>query len=972
MLFKEHFLEIFVNGQKLEINQKDINLRLNNVLFDPSKISSTQAEYSFEISAPSTPKNDKIFDYANNLSKLNKFRRRLNAEVYADGNKIFTGTITLNGFKNKQYSCNLVSVKVYSLEDIFGDKTMSQINWKVPFEGSGVGDNTINWYNSQSNGKFMFPLASYGVFQKFPKFKDDVAAEYTSKFDLDEYNSWHIEDFYPSHNMLETLKKAFESVDYNVAGDAFSNINLKNIFLSTNLADGQDPEYNVGNEKFGKIDLSATFRTNSTAGYVQDLKFPYYKVGGTLEYVEGKWEKIDEAYNLEAVQLYDILSEGTVTINQPTSYMYQPNEHIIVVPADGFYKIDMDISTVLLTSEMLTAELNIRELGAEGFPPSVYLKNEIVKQDVEFRPNISTTTPIEIQLVRNYDDNLELIKGRTNVIYVDGNPNHIHQGDWPELDYNMLTYYTCFPHEKLGYFSDDFPIPTKTDDLGSKEQYTEKDTPDGYVYHTDPYSGPETMCYDPIVNKDFICGFSSMGHSRECGCYAIIKDGYSWSKQVSERYNAFYRSSGYDKITRDGHSHYPYYDYIFTPTDYHKNELLNSDFYFSETATGGRMEGRLNAIVYLHKNDKLQLFCVHRDYNNAEGDKVLYDSSTSVNLKIQAYSPKSYIDIKNKGYNDFALPTQFDTELNLANFLNKEKKISEWVQNIADAFNLEILQEGKNVMINTKKLINHETMAAVDIDDRVNSADAEISAINYPRSMAVKYKIDKDEWGFERSAVEAAGGDESILDEEGWEKYADSGYTVIELNDDSYATSTNDKSLQFSYTWYQDFNWYAVNSSGEKTSDTPITLRLPCISKFSYMIDGYDYEESMKHDGYGLAQRFWFTPQQTPMYVWTNTYPAERVIIYQPTNLYTNYSDINLNLSYKTSENSILTEFFNYMPYLASNYVEVDAYITADEYNRLKNGALIHFDSDLYIVVEISGYDCTGHNPTTIKMMTKV
>ena len=59
------------------------------------------------LNIPSTPNNDKIFDYANNLSKLNKFRCRFDAEVYGDGTLIFEGTLTLNGFKDKKYKCNL-------------------------------------------------------------------------------------------------------------------------------------------------------------------------------------------------------------------------------------------------------------------------------------------------------------------------------------------------------------------------------------------------------------------------------------------------------------------------------------------------------------------------------------------------------------------------------------------------------------------------------------------------------------------------------------------------------------------------------------------------------------------------------------------------------------------------------------------------------------------------------------------------
>ena len=71
MVYKEHYIEIFVNGHSLELESQDsLNLRFQNTIYDPEKISSTQAEYSFEFEIPSTPVNDKIFDYANNLAKI--------------------------------------------------------------------------------------------------------------------------------------------------------------------------------------------------------------------------------------------------------------------------------------------------------------------------------------------------------------------------------------------------------------------------------------------------------------------------------------------------------------------------------------------------------------------------------------------------------------------------------------------------------------------------------------------------------------------------------------------------------------------------------------------------------------------------------------------------------------------------------------------------------------------------------------
>ena len=116
MIYREHNIEIYVNGELLDLESQNINLRLNNTLFDPEKIASTQADYSFSFDVPSTPKNDKIFDYANNLSKLGKYLQRTHAEVYADGHLIFNGTMTVNSFKEKKYNCNLVSVKLYSLD----------------------------------------------------------------------------------------------------------------------------------------------------------------------------------------------------------------------------------------------------------------------------------------------------------------------------------------------------------------------------------------------------------------------------------------------------------------------------------------------------------------------------------------------------------------------------------------------------------------------------------------------------------------------------------------------------------------------------------------------------------------------------------------------------------------------------------------------------------------------------------------
>lgn len=1002
MIYKSHYIELYVNGQRVEFESQDsLNIRFQNVLYDPSKISSTQAEYSFEFELPCSPTNNRIFDYANVLAKPNKFRTRWDAELYADGVSIFKGTMTLNSVKNKMYMVNLVSVKNSTLDEMFGDEVMTDIrksdgtHWDIPFDGAGTTGFSINHYNTEianrNRNDVCFPLVSYGAFQKSPSgtttVGDDDLKTYTSKFDLDKWNRWYVESFSPSISMLETMKRCYEYKGFSVAGDAFQDTFLKDVFMSTNLADEQDPTYNLGNPKFGQVDLSLTLSTNGKSSYQQELNYPYFMVNGNVDN-SGMLENQTE-YNYSSIFLYDALADGQVTVNAPT-YMYQPNEKVIVIPADGFYKIEMTVSSTLNTSGNLTVMHHIYD------PFEREMNEESIQLPVGFNEN----TPIEIALVRNYEDSYELIKGKKNKNYVTGNPNQdtytIDGRTYP----NVNEWLTCFPHEDA-YNS---TLPTKQNDLTLYNTQGSRRADGSVSPHVGPrrsssvtrggvnghqpydhsgngttidgsgfdgnggrrwtpaklgyvYNDGETMAYDQAVSKSFICGFSSFYG----GVTSVMKNGYSWSKSKADENQAFYPEIGYSfmRRTEDGGT-------SFEETQYNYNTYINTPVsYVNVDSQGTTMNGFISCMCYLKKNDILELMAIHRGFTTTAGTNVLYDTTTNIDFKITAASPRTYYELQTAKY-AYNSPTEFDVDLNLANFFNKEKKISEWLQNTIDAFNLEVIQDGNNISINTKKKSGYDK-TAVNIDDRVNANEAESSAIDYPRSMAVKYKIDIEEWGFEKSVTP-----QSKLNEADWYKYGDSGFTVIILNDDLYVTNTSEKSLQYSYTWYNNFNWIAVDSSFEEDTSTTLNLRIPVISKYTYMIDGYNYEESMKHDGKGLAQRFWFRPKPTNAYVWTRTYPAERIDIYVPSNVWSDGGNTTLNLSYKTTEKSLLSEYFNVKAYLSSNYVKVEVYLTADEYNRLKNGANVRFDRDIYEIVSVEGYDPSGTEPTELTMMKKV
>lgn len=986
MISDEHLIELWVNKQLIELqSQESLNLRINNVLFNPTSTSTIQSEYSYSFDIPSTPNNDKIFDYANILAKTNKFRARYSTEVYADGELLFNGSLTIQKYsaKNKMYTCNLVNIKVNTLEDIFGDAVLTDVHWDVDFNGA----TTINSVNEDSSTNYYFPLVCYGVFQKKWEYKDEVAATYTPKHQIDKYNKWWIESFYPSLNVVETMKKCFEWKGYTVGGSAFSDPLINWIYASCNLADEQVPIYNLGNPLFGELKLNVTWNNYSSVGEVvggfgsdrrtfannsggvpQDLQFPYEKVIGAVNSTQ---PNVTE-YNFKTIQFWNMMdsnnSASTVSILNPT-YMYDPTEQVVVIPSDGFYKIVLTASATLSGSNST--------FKAEQWTNTFHQGDEFKEREIDLTRKLTWQTPLEIQLIRNYDDNIELIKGTRNVEYATGNPNdqdyRYSGGGYTSQTYtNKSEWLTDFPHQDLyaskaptntnglslttqerrgwvqgstsgrqGDFSGSGTARRAFSDTNSSSSYNGTSQANGYGYmHKKGYPMP----YDQAVSSAFICGFSSMGD----GTVSVMRNGNSWSKicTIENKLFANVRGMDYVEKTNSGTT--------TTSTEYCMNYYRNSPLN-TLSVNDSTMNGSVACCVYLRKNDILELVAVQRDY---DGQK--YATSAQCHLEITAISPREYTALLADDEFGYYSLTDFPTKLNLFNFTNKDMKISDWISNIQQAFNLEILTNDKNVEINTNQGIRKDVTYAVDIDDRVSSDEAEAEFISYPKEMSVQYRIDTDEYGFWLTVPQ----DKHNL--ENWADYGDSGFTVIQLNDDSYESKTQNTTTNFSYTWYDNFTFKDVNQSGEETGWQTL-ISIPTISKYDYMAEGYNYEESEKYDGYSLTQRFWYRDQPSQEYVYLSDHLREQVFLTYPIN---NWNDFNL--SYKDTEKSIATEYHNIHPMLASNYVTVECYLTPKEYKEIKGGALVHYDSDLYYCSEINGYDPSGVNLTSLKLIKKI
>lgn len=983
MISARHYIELWVNGKMVELEDQDsLGIRLNAVLFNPTKVTTTKSEYSFSFDVPSTPNNDRIFNYANNLSRLNKFHGRYTAKVVADGDEIFNGSMIIEKYdaSKKMYSCNLVNVKTNTLEDIFKEKKLTDYKWMIDYSGA----TTINAVNNDMSSKYYFPFLSYGVFQKDYVSSDQVGNTYTSKFLIDKYCKFYHSSFFPSINVSEEIRQLFEKEGYTVNGSLFTDPWLSNVYSSVNLNDEQVPMYNVGNPLFGKVDISfhwdnksSVLSDNTTTskigngGIVQDLSYPFYRVDGRMTDLSQFHGDTAVEYNFDKILLYGMLdskNNKSVTVSSNTkSYMYDPNEMVIVIPTDGWYKITFECRNISLDKSKTTFK-------AKQWNATYNSKDAFEKREMTITKDSFDTCPLEIQLVKNYDNNVELIKGDTNIVYETGNPNDKTytikgNGYTGSTQDNRYEWRTSFPHQELQGATS----PTKTDNIvttvisnqnsgfgnqslgggfnggGSfgNQTHSSINSP-SYLsakYKSLGYVPSDGMFpYDQAVSTAFICGYSSMGSE----CVSVMRRGYSWSR-LSSVYNKImatvsgmtllYAESGQTKEKA---------------TQYQTNTYKNASHTLTKTKSGNNGSFSVTCLTYLKRNDILEPMAIQRDY---EGQRYAY--SLDGRLTVQAITNRGEEALRNDKYFSASSPTEFPTQLNLFDFTNNETKASDWITNIQKAFNLEIRTEGNTVTIDVKKTPNSRIGYAVEIDDRINQYEAESEYISYPRSMSVKYKINKDEWGFEKTVSQ------DHINDADWYDYGDSGYTVIQLNDDTYETSSQDIQTDFSYTYYDIFKFKNVDVNGNEDTNEKLIL-LPVIELSQYMADGYGYDEAMKHDGYSLSQRFWFRqkPSTDGVYLHDNLHEFVKFSI--PTNHLDDF-----NLSYKDSETSILTEYFTCNPMLDSNYVNVEVYMSPSEYKDIKNGAFVHFDSDLYVVSEMEKYDPSGIDKASLKLIKK-
>ena len=926
-----HTLELYVNGEPIDLFDEGVNLRINKVINDPTKINTTQAEYSFTFNLPITDNNAKAFNYANISSKRNKFSGRFKCDVYADNIQIFEGTIKVTSVEEGQFKCNLFQTKVNTLETIFGESTMNEINWKVPFKGT----ETINEVNSDMSTKYFFPLVAYRLFNKVPWNETDSGnRQYTDKYLIDNSNRFYYNSFVPSLNLVELLKKACELKGYRLQGDIITDKVLNDIYLSNYIDDEQDPLYNYGIPEMGELSFDFDFHNTTNTTSVGSMDFIEYP----LTYIPAYPELSDRNNykNYDTAFVYNMLMEHSnakVTNVKNESKMLVNGG--IQIPADGWYEITLNADFGVSTEQGSLTDIYQCTGTTYSYVDGIDYQYDNVTINYSLE-----TMPVEIHLNKYNAEDGDI----ENMSF-----ELIHKGDYP----NESPWYEFLGTEYIN-------------DYGRRAR--RGSTPYAlWVNVTGTTEGQSVItAVDHYVNPDFICGLSQSNTSRSV---AYIKNGYSWNSEDKTEVQALYNCTGYYLKNSTTTST----NYIASTVN--QNSLLGAVSTNCVASTSRHSKGECRIIIKLRKGDMLVPFIQGRGYYKdtagSRGDTTStmtpkpYQMEAKGSIKVRAVAPQNV----GRGKLSYNMNSLFDKELNLGNFNNNKQKISDFINDIQKAFNLSFQQDGNNIILNKIKISNKET-APVDIDSKANTNDAVFNAIDFPRSIEVKYKIDTEEEGFYRSVEDNT--TEEQMQSNNWKDYGDYGYEKVNVSQADDATDLNQQ-LNFSYNWNRDFLVLDFASYGTTILYNKISL--PVIGKTEWWIEGLDYEGYSQYDGRGLTQRMWFrnapTTEEKYKIPVNDTYDkTDDWYQITTTSNYKMYDTEIVYLNYNNGVNTLLGRYFNVDVDSSSDELEIEVYLNPMEYKLIANGSSVHFDDNIYKVLEIQGYDPLGNNPTKLKLLS--
>lgn len=926
-------VELIINGKLCDItNPYDLGIRLQKEILIPSEITTKDVQYSYTITLPFSKRNDEIFGYANNEEVKNKFNHLYNAELIVDSIKIFEGLFKLSSIVGN-YKGNLYKPSKLTIKEIFGDKNMNQNgSWEIPFSDFSSFDD----YNSPSTTvqPCIFPLVLYGLLPKVSKnpnavINGEMVGEYTAKDLWDEYVRLGIEDFPPSVNVLQMLRKIFENNGYTLGGTAFDDTRLSNLYVSYKNPSDYEQQWNWGN--LSRIRIRGTWENvvNRYSGC------RLFERNIERNETEGGTFYTCDLLNCNRVEFISILDTGTNTIYSEmedkwgSDPNYKKKRLTITIPQSGFYKIHLnayiEMDNTISTSGMDSGWRWTDDATGNRFTSAKQFKGD--------RNNRFERKRYEVQLVRDYGE-----------------------GSFETANKTICGWYFKPNNPQNNDFSS-----------GSTDNY-----PKYFPYEY------KAQLVDASADDKFLCGlhwgkndkdYNPKGYPAN---YMFIKNGYSWDNQFSQKdkiYSAYHNPDGSwcwgtdDDATIEidpntGEEIEGGDDNVvlaWKPSNRYAATINNipESYIFQHQDYVGR--GELYHIVWLNKGEHLTLLAVsdandlRRHTDHTKWNWGMGYQNIDFLLEIEPFrTDRSWVKINNQsnGYS----PMNWEDEVNfrkngldLISFLPSDVKTDEWIENFCKAFNLTLTSDEKGrYSLNVKQANKLNTTSVINLEDKTNVRFRVNEPLGLPSSFELGFKINNEEEGYVRTGIDGGGKfDTGTLD-----------------------SKVLSQTSSFSYNWFKPIR-KNIDGEGEKT------VNLPIISNNEVWTDEMPYSE-------GLSK--WYTSYSQRFFYYNGTLNEKVGDIILGGNKYITVADVSntydkdkiLILDYENKQNSILTTYFTVISNNDSNYTEIECYLTADEYEKLNGNSMVKFNGDLYYISSLSGYDPTMANPTKLKLIRKV
>lgn len=362
-------IELYINNKLCDLDSSNLSILLKRQLFNPSELNTKDAQKSYSITLPATPRNNEIFRHTNVEEVGDKFRIYDNSRLYVDGVLILDGKFRLSEITRNSYKGNLGVPAVLTVKEVFNDAYMNKIgDWKInDFKGLA----SVKEFNELEGSPVIFPLVLYGL---LPKNANDLG-EFTNKEIYDKYVNLSLHDFVPSINCIAMLKKVFANAGYSLGGSALSDERLNNLYMS--YKNPNDYEFDWG--------VSSVHVSGSWSHYDSESKL-----------FEENFERNDEPSRYVCNLLSGSNSKPNVISDAGDNIQTRNNRSIITIPRSGLYKISIDASIEMLSNTI-------------DFPNQ--------EDKVGVRVGDLDDTPNEIQLIRNQSNlkDLDLV----NLFYRD-------------------------------------------------------------------------------------------------------------------------------------------------------------------------------------------------------------------------------------------------------------------------------------------------------------------------------------------------------------------------------------------------------------------------------------------------------------------------------------------------------------------------------------------------------------------------